>query len=165
MLCEKCKKNTATTHIRSVVNGVVRELNLCAHCANEEGYGDIHHNGLANVLASMFGEVVDKRFPETQNRCSVCGSSFSDIAKSGKVGCAECYTTFKGELLPYLKRVHGSTTHTGKVPNSAPLIVKPKVKTIDDLRAELNYLVSEERYEEAAIIRDEIKKMEGKKNE
>ncbi len=165
MKCEKCGKNTATTHIKSIVNGVAKEINLCALCAANEGYGSISNVGLAGMLASMFGESLKSVNDSVETRCTVCGATFSNIAKTGKVGCAECYNTFKNELLPYLKRVHGSTVHAGKVPNSAPLIVKPQQKTVDDLRIELNRLVSEEKYEQAAVVRDEIKRLEGNSNE
>ena len=162
MLCEKCGKANATTHIRTVVNGVMREMNLCGHCAAEEGYNNIPHNSLAGMLASMFGEISSGGRASSQTRCPVCGATFSDIAKTGRMGCSECYSVFKQELLPYLKRVHGSTHHIGKVPNSAPLMVKPEKETIDSLRMELNRLVSAEKYEEAAVIRDKIKELEGK---
>ncbi len=165
MKCEKCGVNTATTHIKSIVNGVSREINLCPVCAAKEGYGDISNIGFAGMLASMFGENLQISGADAQTKCPVCSSTFSNIAKTGKVGCSECYKTFKNELLPYLKRVHGSTVHTGKVPNSAPLIVKPEKPTLEDLRLELNRLVSEEKYEQAAIIRDEIKRIEGESNE
>lgn len=165
MKCEKCGINTATTHIKSIVNGVSREINLCPVCAAKEGYGDISNIGFAGMLASMFGENMQISSTKAQIKCPVCNSTFSNIAKTGKVGCAECYKTFKNELLPYLKRVHGSTVHTGKVPNSAPLIVKPEKPTVEDLRLELNRLVSEEKYEQAAIIRDEIKRIEDESNE
>ena len=162
MLCEKCGKNHATTHIRTVVNGVVREMNLCGYCAAAGGYTDISHNSLAGMLASMFGEISSSGRTSNQVKCPVCGATFSDIAETGRMGCAECYTTFNRELLPYLKRVHGSTHHAGKVPNSAPLMVKPQKETVESLRMELNRLVSEEKYEEAAVIRDKIKELEGK---
>ena len=55
--------------------------------------------------------------------------------------------------------------HVGKVPNSAPLAVKPQAETADTLRLELNRLVSEERFEEAAVVRDKIKKLEETENE
>mgnify|MGYP001527098493 FL=1 len=55
--------------------------------------------------------------------------------------------------------------HVGKVPNSAPLAVKPQAETADSLRLELNRLVSEERFEEAAVVRDKIKKLEETENE
>ena len=160
MLCEKCGKNNATTHIRSVVNGVVTEKNLCGYCAAKEGYSNLAHNSLAEMLSSMFGDVVAAGAPTATMRCGCCGASFSDIAETGKVGCSECYQTFYNELLPYLKRVHGSTKHAGKIPNRAPLVVKPKEETEENLRMKLNELVREERFEEAAIIRDKIKKME-----
>ena len=163
MLCEKCGKNHATTHIRTVVNGVVREMNLCGYCAAAGGYTNISHNSLAGMLASMFGEVSSSGIGKNTVKCSVCGVTFSDIAETGRMGCAECYKTFNQELLPYLKRVHGSTRHVGKVPNSAPLAVMPQKETVEDLRMELNRLVSEEKYEEAAVIRDKIKEMEGDK--
>lgn len=165
MKCEKCGKNEATTHIRSVVNGVVREYNLCSTCAAESGYSGGTHNSLAGMLASMFGEFLNTGIPANTVKCPICGATFSDIAKSGKVGCAECYKTFQSDLMPYLKRVHGSTKHVGVVPNSAPIMVVNKEETVETLRMELNRLVSEERYEEAAVVRDKIKEMEGKGNE
>lgn len=165
MKCEKCGKFEATTHIRSVINGVVREYNLCSNCASSEGYGSGSHNSLAGMLASMFGEFVPTGISDNAVKCSSCGASFSDIAKSGKVGCAECYKTFENELLPYLKRVHGSTKHIGKIPVSAPIMVVNTEETVESLRMELNRLVSEEKYEQAAVIRDKIRKLEGKTNE
>ena len=157
MLCEKCNKNHATTHIKTVVNGIVREYNLCSECAAKSGYAS---NSITGMLASMLGDMPTLKL-QNQKNCQVCGATFSDIAHSGKMGCSECYNTFKDEILPYLKRVHGATQHTGKIPNRAPLIVRPKEKTIDELRQELSRLVADEKYEQAAIIRDKIKEMDG----
>jgi protein arginine kinase activator len=162
MLCEKCHKNHATTHIKSVVNGIKQEYNLCAECAAKEGFGA---NSLTGMLASMFGDISKYDTLVEGKKCPVCGATFSAIAKGGKVGCSECYTTFYNELLPYLKRVHGSTKHVGKVPNSAPLVVRPKTVTIEDLRNELARLVSAENYEQAAVVRDKIREMEAQGNE
>lgn len=164
MLCDKCGKNNATTHIKSVVNGVVTERHLCGYCAAAEGYSKLSHNSLTDMLASMFGDIEPSSIgPAAAKSCPVCGAEFSDIAETGKAGCAECYKTFYSELLPYLKRVHGGVKHTGKIPNSAPLAVREE--TPESLRMELNRLVSEEKYEEAAVLRDKIKKLEEKENE
>lgn len=160
MLCEICKKNNATTHIRTVVNGVVTEKHLCGYCAASEGYNDIKTNSLTQMLSSMFGDTLGASTTQELVRCSCCGSTFSDIAESGKCGCPECYNTFYEQLLPYFKRVHGSTKHIGKIPNRAPLAVKQSDDSIDSLRNQLNQLVREEKYEQAAIVRDKIKKME-----
>ncbi len=156
MKCDKCGKYNATTHIKQVVNGVVYETNLCHYCAKSE----TADNGFSGILASLLGESLSKP-AQAAKRCSLCNSSFNDIAHSGKAGCPECYKTFKQELLPYLKRVHGSTKHQG----STPSCEKWGKNTLEELRDELARLVAEERYEQAAVIRDKIKEAEAKKYE
>jgi len=163
MLCDKCGKNTATTHIKKIINGIVTESNLCSDCAAKSGAA--YKGGLYDMLASVLGDISEMAVGDNQKRCPVCGTAFADIAKTGKAGCAECYKTFYTELYPYLKRIHGTVKHVGKIPNSAPLAVKPEAETADSLRLELNRLVSEERFEEAAVIRDKIKRLEAKENE
>ncbi len=156
MLCEKCGKFIATTHIHTVVNGVEYEQNLCDYCAKGTGVTSTYENSLGSMLASMFGDVMELKNHNVK-RCPVCSTTFSQIAESGKVGCTECYKTFKSELLPYLKRVHGSTNHTGKRPNTQ----LTEQDNIDRLKRELSRLIKEENYEQAAVVRDEIKKIEG----
>ncbi|MBE6729873.1 MAG: hypothetical protein E7568_06550 [Ruminococcaceae bacterium] len=159
MICEKCGKNTATTHIRSVINGVVTEKNLCAVCAAEEGYNKLGQNSLMDMLSSMFGDKLLSEENISEERCDCCGATFSKIASNGKVGCGKCYDKFRTQLLPYLKRVHGSTNHIGKKLSKEQLIVTPTDK-VSELRKKLAELVKNEKYEEAAVIRDEIKKYE-----
>lgn len=163
MLCENCGKNNATAHIKTVVNGVVSEKHLCGYCASKEGYGNFNNNNLTGLLASMLGDALSLNSDTATVRCDCCKSSFSDIASSGKVGCPQCYKTFYNELLPYLKRVHGSTMHSGKIPNRASFAEAKSEDTVEDLRLKLNRLVREEKYEEAAVVRDEIRKIEGEK--
>ena len=159
MLCQKCGSNPATTHIHSVINGVANEINLCSKCAAESGYSAGVKNPLVDMLASVFGDnfALDNRVANV--RCECCGSLFSDIAHNGKVGCALCYTTFKKELLPYIKRVHGTTKHIGKKPNNQVLVVA-KTDELSELRKKLRDLVEKEKFEEAAVVRDKIKKVE-----
>lgn len=164
MLCEKCGKNNATTHIRSVVNGVVVEKNLCGYCAAGEGYGSWSDNSLTQMLASMLGDVLSANSP-SKLKCSCCGVDFSYVAESGKAGCPECYKTFYNQLLPYLKRVHGSTKHSGKIPNRAPLAVVETQDSVDSLKTKLAQLIAEENFEEAAIVRDKIRDLEASNNE
>ena len=165
MLCENCKKNTATTHIRTVINGVVIEKNLCGYCAAQSGYSKFVNNGFASMLAAMFGdELATGNIRES--RCACCGTRFSDIAETGKMGCSECYVTFKDKLIPYLKRVHGTTEHIGKKLNDAGSSLAPV--TIDSqkeaLRNEMLKAVQNEDFEKAAYLRDEIKKLEAGEN-
>ncbi len=161
MLCEKCGKNHASTHIKTVVNGVVKEYYLCSVCAAQSGYAG---NGISGILASFLGEASHPTV-KIQKKCSLCGATLNDIAKNGKIGCSECYKTFKDELIPYIKRIHGATMHVGKTPDLNENITNSNEKTLKDLRQELLQLVSQEKYEQAAVVRDKIKEIEGKANE
>ncbi len=162
MLCQKCGKNTATTHIKTVINGTVSELNLCGYCAAKGGYSGFSKGSISNMLASMLGQTMQMGEKVPEKNCTCCGMSFSEIAESGKVGCSNCYTEFKKELTPYLKRIHGSVKHNGKIAGSKLLTVIKEENRLDALKARLAELVAAEKYEEAAVVRDEIKKEEGK---
>ncbi len=161
MLCQKCGVNNATTHIHSIVNGIVNEIHLCGTCAAGEGYGDIKSKNLSQMLSSMFGDTAVNTAKSKVTRCDCCGSTFADIAKSGKCGCGKCYTTFYEQLLPYFKRVHGSIQHIGKAPNNNFLSKNESKETVGELRAQLCELVKQENYEQAAVIRDKIKELQG----
>lgn len=162
MLCQKCGKNTATTHIKTVINGTVSELNLCGYCAAKGGYSGFSKGSISNMLASMLGQTMQMGEKVPEKSCRLCGMSFSEIAESGKVGCASCYTEFKKELTPYLKRIHGSVKHNGKIAGTKQLTVIKEENKLDALKAKLAELVAAEKYEEAAVVRDEIKKEEGR---
>ncbi len=167
MKCQKCGANNANTHIKTIVNGEFKEYDLCSECAKQMGYtnvfGDIE-NEFSNFLGSFFGNVLPARTQAT--RCEFCGSSYSDIAKSGHVGCANCYDIFGEQLLPSIRRIHGNTAHCGK--NSGKddkQSDKPKKETkeqkIEKLKSELDKAIKEQNFEYAAELRDKIKEMEG----
>ncbi len=162
MLCEKCGKNAATTHIKTAINGKISEQNLCGYCAAKAGYNSISGNSISGILASMLGGTLKTQAAVSARRCKCCGATFADIAETGKVGCAACYGEFENELLPYLKRIHGSVHHTGKSPEKNQLILKEEPNNISELKTKLAQLVAAEKYEEAALVRDEIKRLEGK---
>lgn len=96
---------------------------------------------------------------KSRKRCQCCGSSFEDIAKTGKVGCAECYDVFYEELLPSIQRIHGRTAHTGKLAHSAGTEVKVR-NEIAKYRAELEKAIKDQEFEKAAELRDRIKELE-----
>lgn len=167
MKCQKCGANNANTHIKTIVNGEFKEYDLCSECAKQMGYtnvfGDIE-NEFSNFLGSFFGNVLPARTQAT--RCEFCGSSYSDIAKSGHVGCANCYNVFGEQLLPSIRRMHGNTAHCGKNSGrSEKQSVKPQEETKEQklarLKSELDKAVQEQNFEHAAELRDKIKEMEG----
>ena len=90
--------------------------------------------------------------------CSMCGLSFADITKTGKVGCGECYEIFKNELKPTVIRIHGTANHTGKIPKNRSVQISAKRK-IEELNIRMKKAIEEQNFEEAAVIRDEINKI------
>lgn len=161
MLCQNCGKNEATTHIKRIVNGEATQAHLCSECAKSLGYDDVFSDfgvSFSDMLGSFFNEATVGALSSHILRCEKCGSTFDDIVRSGKIGCADCYTTFYDKLLPSLERIHGRTRHEGKIPNEAPQI-KTESK-LDELKDELAQAVEKQDYEKAAVLRDEIKKIE-----
>lgn len=167
MKCQKCGANNANTHIKTIVNGEFKEYDLCSECAKQMGYtnifGDIE-NEFSNFLGSFFGNVLPARTQAT--RCEFCGSSYSDIAKSGHVGCANCYNVFGEQLLPSIRRIHGNTAHCGKnsgkpEKHGAKPQKETKEQKIAKLKSELDLAIKEQNFEHAAELRDKIKEMEG----
>jgi protein arginine kinase activator len=91
--------------------------------------------------------------------CSLCGSTSEDIARTGRVGCAVCYETFSKVLSPYITRIHGNTSHSGRIPVGAGGKIRLRRK-LDALKADLRRAVEAEEFERAAVLRDEIKQLE-----
>lgn len=164
MLCQKCKKNQATSHIKQVINGDVKEYFLCSKCADELGiYGFVGSMDLD--LDSFFSGFFSKPSLADSKRmiCPNCKSTLSDISKSGKVGCSECYNVFRDELMPILQRLHGDVSHRGKIPENALKSLSDEQK-IEKLQEELEKAVKEQKYELAAKYRDEIHNIKNKKD-
>lgn len=161
MLCDNCKKNTATTHIKRTVNGVTTEMNLCSQCAAQQGLQNSFGNfglELGDFWGSLFAEPA-KRAREDTVRCPDCGRSFREVAELGRPGCPSCYLTFYDRLLPTIQRIHGKTQHTGKVAGQAEEQVKLEHE-LKSLRKQLEECVAAQKYEECAKLRDQIRELE-----
>lgn len=168
MLCQNCKKNEATTHIKRVFGGEATQNHLCSECAQNLGFGDIFDDfsfSMPSIFSSFFDDAVFALGDSRMARCEKCGSSFDDIIKSGKVGCADCYKKFSKELLPSIQRIHGKVKHSGSVPEIALDPITPIEKTpeekIAELETELQTAIEQQNFELAAVIRDKIKELKG----
>jgi len=162
MLCQACGKNTATTYIKTILNGELMEHHLCSPCAEKMGYNSIFGGiSMGSLLGSFFGGQSPGGLPvqETAPRCEMCGSSFQDIVDGGKVGCADCYALFYENLTPTVQRIHGNTNHTGKIPASVggKALLKNEIK---GLKKQLKEAVAAQDFENAAVLRDQIQEKE-----
>ena len=160
MLCEVCKQAQATVHLTEIVNDQMTELHLCEACANQKGAQVESHFGLADLLSELadFSKTQEPEEVATK-ACPTCGMTYEDFRKVGRLGCTQCYQTFKRSLGSLLKRIHGAPVHLGKAPGR---LVKPEQAKSElvDLKRKLSRAIDQEEFEEAARLRDQIRRIE-----
>ncbi|REE68881.1 protein arginine kinase activator [Paenibacillus taihuensis] len=170
MLCQECDKKPATLHFTKIVNGEKTEFHICESCARERGEGI---PGTANGFSihSLLSGLLDFEpvgnmnalgaKPAQQLRCDNCGLTYTQFSKMGRFGCSNCYTQFGSKLDPILKRVHGNTTHVGKIPKRTGVQILLR-REIDELKRDLNMQIEQQEFEAAAGLRDRIRELERK---
>ena len=161
MVCELCKQTQATVHLTEIVNEQMTELHLCEACANQKGAQVESHFGLSDMLSGLadFGKAQE---PEevSSKACPTCGMTYDDFRKVGRLGCADCYATFKRSLGSLLKRIHGAPIHVGKSPLRLLKPSKVAKSELLDLKRKLERAIEGEEFEEAAKLRDQIRRAE-----
>jgi len=184
MLCERCGKEEATVPVIKIVGGEFTVMHLCSKCA-QEVTGEIKKE--MESLFPSFPDLFSKMFSDfpsfhseffapfeeekvkpseiVEIKCPRCGLPYSDFRKTFQLGCSQCYETFKEQLEPILRRIHGSIIHKGKVPSKVPAKVKIPKDEIEEMKKKLREAVKREEYEEAARLRDEIRVLEKRKKE
>jgi protein arginine kinase activator len=160
--CDKCNQNEASVKIIKVNNNQRQEMYLCRECAAKEGSFTLTNTGfsVSDFLSSFMNypaqqQVVDAERPELT--CDKCSMTWEGFKKGSRLGCAQCYETFREKLTPIIRQVHGQLEHQGHVP---PLEGIQRMQRIKKLRESLQAAIIDERYEEAAKLRDEIKLLE-----
>lgn len=146
MLCDKCKKNSATYFSTVNINGNVTETHLCAECASEVNTFNFN---------SFFGnsKLDDFGFDNNNLTCK-CGYTLSDYIETGLLGCGNCYNTFKDYLVKNLTKFQYGVNHIGKTP--ADLSENTTENKIRMLELKLKQAVLEENYEEASELKKQI---------
>jgi protein arginine kinase activator len=160
MKCQKCTK-AATLHITEIVSeDQIEELHLCEECAHKYLYEPQQpkQTGIKQAPSSASSEETEE--PAVLNReCEVCGLKFVDFRNTGRLGCPHDYDEFREELLPLLENIHGETRHCGKSPRRLPQAKQTQSELLQ-LRKQLLQAVNKEAYEEAARLRDRIRRLE-----
>lgn len=143
MLCQRCKKNVATVFIDAVINDKSLKAALCAECATGQVKLDLDKG--IDIEAENF-------IHSSSTICKKCNTTLSKIISTQRFGCANCYEVF-GD---YLLKNKTSVTHSLKKEKKSQ---KSKAEILKELEQKLAKCIEKEKYEEAAILRDEIKKI------
>jgi protein arginine kinase activator len=158
MLCQHCHQSEATVKITKVDNGQVQHMNFCEECAHKLREIYQKHSGLPDFLQAFFAQK-GLEADTQQLKCPVCGRTFAEIQESGRVGCSQCYETFEPQMVVLLRRLHGGSRHVGKAPVRGASGLR-REKEVRGLKAKLNELVRQEAFEDAAVLRDQIRALE-----
>ncbi|HEV8149316.1 MAG TPA: UvrB/UvrC motif-containing protein [Gemmatimonadales bacterium] len=169
MKCSNCGEREGVVSLTQIEQGDVRTVSLCAKCAAEKGIETgvgISETPLGGFLAAL-GENLDPDAPLTaalELHCSGCGATLRDFRETGRVGCAECYRSFDAPLRELLRRLHGSTHHTGMryagSETAPPTVAVPAAPSQRELRDQLRQAIEAEQFELAAELRDRLREQE-----
>ena len=186
MLCENCGKREANVKYTENINGVTRELHLCEECSRKLGITDkidfrMPSFGLSDFFEGFFEDLASSDFMPVidevkQIKCESCGTTFDDILNTGKYGCPNCYETFSDRMDPIIKKLQGANRHIGrlgKISDNSIKVNKENVESkdkkesenkngqneLEKLNEQLKKAIKDERYEDAAKIRDQIKEI------
>lgn len=159
MLCAICKQREARIYLTQIVGDQIQKVDLCEQCARAKGLMDSNGYALAELLMGMTEPEPQPEPPRkkpAEPKCAQCGMGLSEFKKLGRFGCPACYDAFKDALTPVLRGMHRGLRHVGKVPKT----YRPTQSIPDrvrELQKQLKKAVEEENFEQAAVIRDQIK--------
>ena len=157
MMCCVCKEKEATVHYTQIAGDKIQKVDLCEACAKSKGVSDPMGFSLADLLLGLgASQEIEQAAGGSGLKCPRCGFTQADFKKAGRLGCPECYQTFSEALGGLLKTMHKGTRHVGKVPEALKQSrdLSDQVKELQD---KLNKAIAAEDFEEAALLRDEIK--------
>lgn len=166
MQCQFCQ-NKATVFLTQLVEGQMQKIALCEKCAAEKGVTDPTGFSLADML--LGGGFAAKPVSTTEmgggagiggKACPNCGFTLEDLKRVRRFGCSECYETFREEVNAMIRGIQKGPEHHGKVPKGL-LEAHERSQRLEQLRERLDQAVAAENYEEAAGLRDEIRKVQG----
>ncbi|MDR1498229.1 MAG: UvrB/UvrC motif-containing protein [Puniceicoccales bacterium] len=158
--CSICGQ-PANVHWTKVINDKVTNIHLCESCAAKSN--EIH--SLILPLAQIALSIIKSKIKEDEaddapaKKCPRCGLTTSEFARIGRPGCVHCYSTFDEEISQIILRIQPGKKHKGKRPVGSTL-KSALYEALVDAQARMNNAIKTENYEDAANLRDEIKKIE-----
>jgi protein arginine kinase activator len=158
MRCQFCS-NPATICLVDVVDRRKREMRLCEACADQHHLFEEPKQELnvPAVLQLLMGAAADSAAAAAAElTCPHCGLEYREFRATGRLGCPDEYAAFAEPLRPLLERIHRRLRHVGKAPRGRRSQAAAAER--EELQRQLRAAVAAERYEDAARLRDLIRR-------
>ena len=154
--CTECKK-PITVRYTEISGGAINRTSMCADCP--ELQRRLHGTPPGELIANQLGVAGGLE-------CGNCGTTLEEVRRGHRLGCPECYTIFEDVLLIELEASDrlsprliplkkGIPVHIGRMPGQI-LTVNTSSRLLA-LNEALEETLSREDYEQAALLRDQIK--------
>jgi len=167
MKCDFCEEK-ATVFFTQVKDDAMKKVALCESCAEEQGVTNPEGLLMADQLLSPAAAPATPKgeflATKSSGECSACGFTSEDYQKVGRLGCSECYTSFRGDIELRLPTLHKGLIHQGRIPEGL-IEVEQLREELAELNADLEKAIEAEDYENAAVIRDRIQQLESRDGE
>ena len=160
MKCENCNEHDATVHYTEIENTEKREIHLCEECYRQKLTPVQKALDFTEMLKGLLHGTVQDQGASARAICPTCGISLAEFRASGRLGCPNDYRVFREALAPLVEKLQHGVRHVGKVPVRAGAQLEKKNELIR-LRRELERAVQREEYEQAAELRDRVRKLAG----
>ena len=154
--CNECKKSISVCYTEITDEGII-QTSMCAECP--ELQRRLHGINPQELKVNQIGGAANLV-------CGNCGTTFEEIKRGHRLGCPECYTVFEDLLLIEMQTANRYPLHTiSKKKNvqvhigrarGEKLAVNPSSRLMA-LNEALKDMLSREDYEQAALLRDQIK--------
>ena len=157
--CDRCD-NQATVHLTEIKGGQKTERHLCEKCA-----AGLHVPSASKELAKLLKSfepalALATQGPQVGTRaCPECGMTYAEFRQHGRFGCARDYEIFGEQVEKLLRRIHGGARYAGKKPGGGAVLPPATRDDILRVRGLLDEAIKAENYEEAARLRDQIRRL------
>ena len=158
MICDMCKLNEAKISVEQVADGVTKNIYLCPACSQRLGFG-MFSKTIDISITKILG-ANDNDDGRKSDQCPVCGLSFREIESKKMMGCPECFSFFKAEIMEILGKKKKNLKYSGFITDEQSSETFFETHSSEELHEELKKAVETEDYERAAALRDEIKALE-----
>jgi protein arginine kinase activator len=157
--CTECKKPIAVRYTEIIGNSI-NNISMCADCPElkKKLYGVQSHKEGGVSVGDGGANLA----------CGNCGTTLEEVRIGSRMGCSTCYDVFGEALLADMvssnkiparlaSNKKSIPFHIGRTPQEAP-IINSSLRLLA-LNEALNETLQREDYEQAALLRDQIKEL------